>query len=90
MSRVAEQRVAGHIFTDEWDAVCTGMLPNGERCCRTWAEIEHTTREQINQPNIAHIGNLNEPEYKSIVDERERREALKDRMMSAIYGICSP
>ena len=83
-------RIAGHDFTDEWDAVCVGLLPGGERCYRTWAEIEHTTAEQINKPDIAHIGSLNEPEYKSIVAERERRQALKDRMMDAVYGVSAP
>lgn len=80
--------VAGHEFPDTVDAVCQRTLPNGQQCCRTWAEIEHTTREQVNDDGIAHISQLTLGEFDEIQAEKKRRAEQRERAWAAIADIC--
>ena len=58
--------IAGHTFVER---------PEGracENCGRKWIDVAGATKQDIDKPNIAHTGLLNEAELTQIEKERER------------------
>lgn len=76
--------IAGHLFEH---GICVRPLTGGERigqrCGVELLSIQNTQREDINQPGIAHTGNLNSGEYEQIEKYRKEFELrLADAMGS--------
>lgn len=68
--------VAGHTFIETANGeIC-------ESCGRRWVDISGTHETDIGQPNIAHSGNLNRPEYLEI-------RAKVEKYWNALVGVAS-
>ena len=67
--------IAGHIFRD---------TPHGRACScgRRWADIASAGREDVGQPDIAHVGSLSEREVDEI-------QAEKLRVWETVVGVAS-
>ena len=74
--------IAGHTFDTSLDPICT--------CGIAWTDIRETQPDQIGKPGIAHSGCLNQAEYDSIANERDRREKVLDRVWAITQNISSP
>lgn len=85
---MTELRIAGHTFTGTMDDVCQTLLPNGEPCRRTWAEIENATDEDVNKNGYAHVSYLSAGELAEIRAEKQRRADVVARAWSAVVDLC--
>jgi hypothetical protein len=70
------EKIAGHSFEDSPSGRrCIATDCNGKTCFMSWLSIRDATAADLGSPGIAHVGNLNDAELASIVEERAREEA---------------
>jgi len=70
------EKIAGHTFEETASGRrCSAMDHTGKTCFISWLSIRDASPGDLNQPGIAHVGNLDVEELASIVREREREEA---------------
>lgn len=67
--------IAGHHFEDTSNGRrCVSTDCNGRVCFMSWLSIRDATADDLDQPGIAHVGNLSAQELASIVTARTREE----------------
>jgi hypothetical protein len=72
---MAGETVAGHLFEN---GICIGLKADGTVCHRRWLDIQHCTSADVDQPNIAHSGNLNSYEADQIVRKKKAQDEAWD------------
>lgn len=77
-------RIAGHAFVL---GVCVSPKQTTEgHCGRHWLDIRNCTAADLNQPGIAHYGNLSSSELAQIVARRETEDAAMSDALEKLVG----